>query len=183
MLMHRLLPVLVAAFLSLALVSQSSAQTDTLRPQPVDTWQPHMFYGGNIYLSFGSNGTSIGASPLVGWQLTRALGVGVGVTYIYYHKDDYTSHSYGGRVMTRYNVIPQAYAKAEFSYLWYSQTYKDFEATTFGVPYLFLGGGYRQRISATTFLEFEIMFDVLQDKNSQYGNWEPVYAVGVSVGM
>ena len=85
--------------------------------------------------------------------------------------------------MARFDVIPAAYAKTEFSYLWYSDSYKGVDIGTTEVPYLFLGGGYRQKISPTTYLEFEVMFDVLQDPNSQYDAWEPVFAVGVSVGV
>ena len=173
---------LVALAVGLWLPSLSVAQEDTIRISTPDPWKPHVFYGGNIYLSFG-NGTTVGASPLIGWQFTPRLGLGVGFTYIYYTKDDYKSNVYGGRVMARYDVIPQAYAKAEFSYLWYNDSFKDIDIGTTSVPYLFLGGGYRQRLSQTTFLEFEVMFDVLRDKNSQYDNWEPVFAVGVSVGV
>jgi hypothetical protein len=159
-----------------------STQTGTQSPSPASTWKPHVWYGGTVYLSFG-NGTSIGASPLIGWQFTPQFGAGVGVTYIYYSQDDYTTHSYGGRVMARFDVIPQIYAKGEFAYLWYSQSYKEFKAETFSVPYLFLGGGYRQRVSGTAYLELEVMFDVLQDSGSQYDSWEPIFAVGVSVGV
>lgn len=174
--------VLLAAALVLAQTPRSAAQTDSLLMTIPDTWQPHVFYGGSVYLSFG-NGISVGASPLIGWQFTPRFGAGVGITYIYYKNDDYTSNIYGGRVMARYDVIPAAYAKAEFSYLWYSDAFKGNHIGTTEVPYLFLGGGYRQRISPTTYLEFEVMFDVLQDANSQYDSWEPVFAVGVSVGV
>ena len=179
---HTAVLVLFAVGLGLALTHRSAAQTDSLLMTIPDTWQPHVFYGGSVYLSFG-NGTSIGASPLIGWQFTPRFGAGVGITYIYYTNDDYTSNIYGGRVMARYELIPAAYAKAEFSYLWYSDSYKGNHIGTTDVPYLFLGGGYRQRISQTTYLEFEVMFDVLQDDNSQYDSWEPVFAVGVSVGV
>jgi hypothetical protein len=179
---HKTTVILFVVALGLALTPRSAAQTDSVLMTVPDRWQPHLFYGGSIYLSFG-NGTSIGASPLVGWQFTPRFGAGVGITYIYYNKDDYTSHIYGGRVMARFDVIPAAYAKAEFSYLWYNDSYKDIDLGTTEVPYLFLGGGYRQRISATTFLEFEVLFDVLQDPNSQYDDWEPIFAVGVSVGV
>ena len=85
--------------------------------------------------------------------------------------------------MARYDVIPPLYAKAEFAYLWYSRVVQGCRVGTTGVPYVFLGGGYRQKISQTTYLEFEVMFDVLQDPNSQYDDWEPIFAVGVSVGV
>jgi hypothetical protein len=179
---HKTTVILFVVALGLALTPRSAAQTDSVLMTIPDQWQPHLFYGGSIYLAFG-NGTSIGASPLVGWQFTRRFGAGVGITYIYYNNDDYTSHIYGGRVMARFDVIPAAYAKAEFSYLWYNDSYKDIDLGTTEVPYLFLGGGYRQRISATTYLEFEVLFDVLQDPHSQYDDWEPIFAVGVSVGV
>jgi hypothetical protein len=173
---------ILAAVFALAAAFPTAAQQDSTLLVIQDTWQPHMFYGGSIYLSFG-NGTSIGASPLVGWQFSPRFGAGVGVTYIYYTNDDYTSHIYGGRLMARFDVVPAAYVKSEFAYLWYANSFKDVDLPKTEVPYLFLGGGYRQRVSTTTYLEFEVLFDVLQDPNSQYDEWEPVFSVGVSVGV
>jgi hypothetical protein len=176
--------VLMALVTSLAITAapQAAAQRDSVLLSPRDSWRPHLFYGGSIYLSFG-NGTSIGASPMVGWQFTPQFGTGVGVTYIYYARDDFESNVYGGRLMARYDVVPAAYVKGEFAYLWYNDSSKDVDLGTTEVPYLFLGGGYRQRVSRNTYLEFEIMFDVLQDPDSHYDTWEPVFGVGVSVGV
>ena len=68
---HTILLVLFAAALGLALTPRSVAQTDSVLMTIPDTWQPHVFYGGSIYLSFG-NGTSIGASPMIGCNLRPA---------------------------------------------------------------------------------------------------------------
>jgi len=160
----------------------ASAQQDSMRQESPPTFKPFVFYGGNVYLSFGS-GTTIGASPMVGMYLTPRLGVGLGVTYIHYTKDDLKSNVYGGRLQARYIIVPQIYAKTEFSYLWYNDTYKGIDIGTTAVPYLFVGGGYRQRVGSRTYLEVDVMFDVLRNENSQYRDWEPLIGVGVSVGV
>jgi len=158
------------------------AQQDSVRQLPQQSFKPFVFYGGNVYLSFGS-GTTIGASPMVGMYLTPQLGVGIGATYIYYTRDELKSHVYGGRLMARYNIVPQVYAKTEFSYLVYNDTFKGVDIGSTSVPYLFVGGGYRQPIGPRAFLEVDVMFDVLRNENSQYRNWEPLIGVGVSVGV
>ena len=98
----------MAAIFTLTMLfgSGALAQEDSIRQVQAPAFKPYVFYGGNVYLSFGS-GTTIGASPMVGMYLTPQLGVGVGVTYIYYTRDDLKSHVYGGRLMARYNIIPQ----------------------------------------------------------------------------
>jgi hypothetical protein len=174
----------MSAVLSLAVVLGSSApaQQDSILRTPKPTFKPFVFYGGNVYLSFGS-GTTIGVSPMVGMYFTPQLSAGVGVTYIYYTRDDLKSNVYGGRLMARYDIIPQIYAKTEFSYLVYNDTFKGVDIGSTSVPYLFVGGGYRQPIGPRSYLELDIMFDVLRNENSQYNNWEPLISVGVSVGV
>ena len=162
--------------------TSGQAQQDSTLQASKPSFKPFVFYGGNVYLSFGS-GTTIGASPMVGMYLTPQLGVGVGATYIHYTRDDLTSNVYGGRLFARYNIIPQIYAKTEFSYLIYNDTYKGVDVGSTSVPYLFVGGGYRQPIGPRVFFEVDVMFDVLRNENSQYRNWEPLIGVGVSVGL
>ena len=65
----------------------------------------------------------------------------------------------------------------------YNDTFKGVDIGSTSVPYLFVGGGYRQPIGPRVFFEVDVMFDVLRNENSQYRNWEPMIGVGVSVGV
>jgi len=171
-----------ALALVVILGTSTQAQQDSSLQASKPSFTPFVFYGGNIYLSFGS-GTTLGVSPMVGMYFTPQLSAGVGVTYIYYTRDDLKSNVYGGRLMARYDIIPRIYAKTEFSYLVYNDTFKGVDIGSTSVPYLFVGGGYRQPIGPRSYLELDIMFDVLRNENSQYNNWEPLISVGVSVGV
>lgn len=143
-----------------------------------------IFIGGNLGLTFGSV-TSVRINPLIGYNLTPKLSAGITGLYeynsyeTYYGRQNYSN--YGGSVFSRFRVIPQLYAQAEFSYISYEQIVLGEDRT--GVPFLFLGGGYAQRIGGNTFAYAQILFDVLQDKNSPYADWAPFYSVGVSVGF
>lgn len=143
-----------------------------------------IFIGGNLGLTFGSV-TSIRINPLLGYNLTPKLSAGITGLYEYNSYDTYVGRqnysNYGGSVFSRFRVIPQLYAHAEFSYISYEKIIYGEDRT--GVPFLFLGGGYAQRIGGNTFAYAQILFDVLQDKNSPYADWAPFYSVGVSVGF
>lgn len=145
-----------------------------------------IFYGGSFGLSFGSV-TSIRINPLVGYKITPKLSAGVTGLYEFNSYDSYYGrqnyNNYGGSVFTRFRFIPQAYAHAEFNFISYE--FSGFNNSKYrqGVPFILLGGGFAQRIGGNTFAYAQILFDVLQDRNSPYGAWEPFYSVGVSVGF
>jgi hypothetical protein len=48
-----------------------------------------------------------------------------------------------------------------------------------GVPFILLGGGFVQKISANTATDVEVLVDVLQDGNSLYKDWNSIASVGV----
>lgn len=145
-----------------------------------------VFFGGSLGFSFGSV-TSIRVNPLVGYSLTPKLSAGITGLYEYNSYDLYGSRqnfsNYGGSVFGRFRIIPQLYAHAEFSYINYEFVKINNETYRQGVPFLFLGGGYAQKIGRNTYAYAQVLFDVLQDSNSPYADWAPFYSVGVSVGF
>jgi hypothetical protein len=149
----------------------------------VSTRGPSRFYfGGSVGLMLSNDLTRVSVQPMVGYKLGPKASVGAKLGYEYYNDhradQDFESHNYGGSVFTRYRVIPQAYAHAEFEYTSY-----DFGDARVWVPFLLLGGGYTQPISKKSQFMVEVLFDVLQDSNSPYDAWEPVVNVGVGVGF
>lgn len=146
----------------------------------------NVFIGGSLGFSFGSI-TSIRINPLIGYNLTPKLSAGITGLYEYNSYDWYGQKqnfsNFGGSVFSRFRIIPQLYAHAEFSYINYEFVRVNNEKYRQGVPFVFLGGGYAQRIGANSFVYAQILFDVLQDSNSPYADWAPFYSVGVSVGF
>jgi hypothetical protein len=151
------------------------------------------YYGGEVGFAFSSNYFSIGVDPLVGYKVTPKLSLGAKIGYTYISDDRYeplpslNSSNYGGSIFSRYRIIPQLYAHAEFAYWSYENvinlTDKGYETERVWVPYLLLGGGFSQMISPNVWAYAEVLFDVLNDSNSPYDEWDPFISFGVGVGF
>jgi hypothetical protein len=143
-----------------------------------------IYYGGSVTLSFG-NATQIGIFPMIGYKLTPKFSLGgeVGYEYVNYDDIDESSHNFGGGVFGRYRFIPQLYGHAEFDLVSYDIPTLSGESSREAVPFVLLGGGFVQPLSPRTSLFAEVLVDVLQDDNSPYDDWEPIFSVGVGVGF
>ncbi len=146
-----------------------------------------IYFGGSIGFMFG-NYTRISLYPVLGYKFTPKLSGGVKVYYEYVkdkrYASTYESSSYGGGLFARYRIIPQLYIHAEFAEINYDIWNPNLqEAGRIWVPFLYLGAGFSQRMGGNAWLNAQILFDVLQDPNSPYGSWEPIYSIGVGVGF
>jgi putative salt-induced outer membrane protein YdiY len=145
-----------------------------------------LYYGGYVNASFG-NYTVIGAAPLVGYKVTPKFSVGGQVTYEYVkdkrYSTDYETSNYGLSVFSRFRVVPQLYLHAEFSEMNYKLYRSDGGSKREWVPFLWLGGGYSQPVTRNTWLTAQVLFDVINNENSPYKNWEPYFSVGIGVGF
>lgn len=144
-----------------------------------------LYYGGYLNASFGSY-TVLGAAPLVGYKLNPKLSIGGQISYEYVNDkrylSDYETSSYGCSVFSRFRLTPQLYAHLEFEQMNYE--FYDLDGSKRGwVPFLFVGGGYSQPITPNTWLTAQVLFDVINDDNSPYKNWEPYYSIGIGVGF
>jgi hypothetical protein len=191
----RQFPVLRTIALTVLLTASVAAQNSIPRAVEDDAWRPHTFFGGDVYLAFGS-WNSIGASPMIGYTPVRNLYGGVGLTYIYSWGNDLnfnvngetkkgslSSNTFGGRVFLQYYFIPQMFAKTEFQYYTVTESGDYGYSREYSVPYLLVGGGYRQQMSRNTYLELSLMFDVMNDANSWYDSGQPIVGVGIVVGI
>jgi len=150
------------------------------------SFKDKLYTGGNLGLTFGKY-TNIIVSPMVGARLNERVNAGLGIEY-QYTKDNtidpaFTYNQYGGRLFAQYNVIPQLFAHVELAGMSMERYNLSREKERNFVPFLFVGGGYRQRISERSFVSFRVLFDVLQDQNSPYKAWDPVYSIGFGVGI
>jgi hypothetical protein len=161
--------------------------TQTTEENSTNTTQPSkVYYGGIVGLSFG-NYFRINVAPMIGYKFVPNASVGMKVAYEYISDSRYTLdrtyHNYGASIFTRYRFIPKAYLHAEFAYMSYQYSTDVYKVDRYWVPFLLLGGGFIQPISANTALVAEILFDVLQDSQSPYEEWSPLISIGVNVGF
>lgn len=148
------------------------------------------YYGGNFGFNFWNDYFYLGVYPLVGYKVTPKFSVGGKLGYAFYsiNSTDFSSHNYGGSLFTRYRIVPQFYLHGEFVYFSYErQTFsivnQQFGSERFWVPFLLLGGGFSQMASPNVWVFVEVLFDVIQDSNSPYENWDPFVSFGVGVGF
>lgn len=145
-----------------------------------------LYFGGYANMSFGKY-TVIGVQPLVGYKLIPQFSVGAKLSYEYIedkrYVEDYSTSNYGASVFSRLRILPTLYAHAEFSSMNYDLQYSAGESNRKWIPFLYVGGGYSQRISKNTYLNAQILFDVINNNNSPYKDWEPYYSVGIGVGF
>lgn len=154
--------------------------------------QSKVYYGGNVGFRFWNNYFYLGVFPLVGYKITPKFSVGgkLGYAYISDSRVDpsFNTHNYGGSIFTRYRVVPQFYLHGEFVYFSYErQTFnianQQLEKERVWVPFILLGGGFSQMVSPNVWVFVEVLFDVLQDSNSPYKNWDPFISFGVGAGF
>jgi hypothetical protein len=167
----------IVAVVNTPAAAQDLSASRTSSPSPV-------YYGGSIGLGFG-NGFRIGVFPLVGVRVTPqfSLGAQVGYEYANYNEPDADASNYGGAVFARYRIIPQLYLHGEGRYVNYELFDVADASTREWVPFILLGGGFVQRVSARTSAYVEVLFDVLQNDRSPYDSWEPSIRVGMAVGF
>lgn len=167
-------------------ISMFFASTSIWAQESTTSFKDKLYTGGQIGLSFG-NYTNIIISPMVGARLNEKVYAGVGAEY-QYTKDKrwepaLTYNQYGGRIFAQYNFIPQLFAHVEFQGMSMEKYKLGGGKERNFVPFLYVGGGYRQYISQRSFISFRVLFDVLQDKNSPYKAWDPNFSIGIGVGI
>ena len=151
-------------------------------PKTTQSGPSKIYYGGTVGMSFGDY-TRFSIVPFVGYKLRPRVHVGGKVGYEYIDGDNYNSHNYGGSLFSRLLVSPRLYAHGEFAYFSYKYSSSGIETDRFWVPFLYLGGGLVQPMGRNASAYVEVLFDVLQDDQSPYEDWEPFISVGVGVGF
>jgi len=167
--------------------TNDSVKTERTRPT-----QSKWYYGGNIGFSFWNDYFYLSIQPLAAYKVTPQWSIGgkIGYSYISDRRFDptFNSSNYGASIFTRYRFIPQIYGSAEFVYYSFEQITSvnlsgDRQTERVWVPYLLLGGGFSTLVGPNVWAFVEVMFDVLQDANSPYENWDPFITFGVGVGF
>lgn len=171
---------LSALFLILAVAGKCQAQVGLNSPR-VNIGEKFS-YGGNFALNFGSI-TLINISPNIGYRVTDRLTTGAGFIYQYLKYNNYYGYNFatttlGATVFGRYRFLENVYGMAEYQNLSldaYDPRIDDFKRTS--VPIFFIGGGYLQNLGGKFYANVSILYDIVEDKNSPYGN--PMIQAGV----
>lgn len=186
--MKQLLLLLLALFLSLVACAQAAESVVVASNQEKQSMnrKDKIYYGGNIGLSFGSY-TMIAVRPLLGYKFTPKLSGGIKLSYEYVkdtrYSSSYKTSNYGGSLFSRYRIIPPLYLHAEYASINYQLHNLNGESNREWVPFLLMGAGYSQKVGSNSWLNFQILFDVLQSDKSPYKSSEPFYSVGIGVGF
>ncbi|MEN2283836.1 hypothetical protein AAGF08_16970 [Algoriphagus sp. SE2] len=154
-------------FLHLNANAQRDIYSDSL------TLKDRLYFGGNFGMQFGTV-TLLDFSPLVGVMVTPKFSSGIGITYQYFNDKRYIggeTSSYGGRIFSRYNVLPNIFTHAEYerinfdNYNIFTDQFQRIWANS-----LFLGGGYFAPFGPRGGANFTFLYNVLHDNlRSPYG--------------
>lgn len=162
----------------------------------------NLFLGGSLALGLASYQFNVGVSPEIGYTLTSWLDAGLVVNFNYnsiradpYYDNNirYRTFNYGGGVFARAYPLPFLFLTAQPEYNWISETAKDMNPGSGGASATFntsassllLGAGYGQRVIGESSFYIALMFDVLNNKNSPYTDFNghplPVIRAGFNV--
>ena len=135
----------LSTFLILFAVQLSFAQRD-LDNMDEPSFKDRIYFGGGGVFQLNQDYFIIGGSPIVGYMITPKLSSGVGVTYqfVRYKFFDRSTHTYGGRLFTRYNILPMVYTMAEYEMLSMEMPRIATDLPRQWVDRFLLGGGYFQ---------------------------------------
>lgn len=164
---------LLAFSLAFLLAFSANAQREIYQDQDSIPFKDRLYFGGNFGMQFGTV-SLIDFSPLVGVMITPRLSSGIGATYQYFNDKRYIggeTSSYGGRLFTRYNILPNIFAHAEYesinfdNYNIFTDQFQRIWANS-----LFLGGGYFAPFGPRGGANFTFLYNVLHDNlRSPYG--------------
>jgi len=187
----------VLFILILFLSSQLNAQEYARQPrEKKKAFAKERFYlGGNFGLWFGTT-TYIELSPLLGYKITERWHVGLGLTYIYFKGtflDQYynvysiNTSVYGGRMLTRFYIMENLFAHAEYEVLYLEAPVYDINTGSYvtqrkSVPGFLVGGGYSQKMGARSAFYIMVLYNLIYDPYySPYTN--PVVRMGFRFGL
>ena len=144
-----------------------------------------MYFGGDVTLRVSGPGTIIGASPMLGYQITDEWSAGVGLSAYYFkYRDDFSSSFYGGNLFSRYLVFENVFVQSEYHIINTEvshSTPSGIVRSRENIPIWYVGGGYRQPIGGRAFANITLLYDLIDDPRGPYPN--PTIRAGFNFGF
>ncbi|NVO01984.1 MAG: hypothetical protein HXX09_04725 [Bacteroidetes bacterium] len=149
---------------------------------------PKFFTGGTLGIQFGSQ-TLVNVSPMLGYNITKNLGFGIGGTYQYFRYKNstynytFSINEYGGRAFVRYLAIYNLFAYAEYEVLNLQRfdQYGIYNKNRYFASSAFLGPGYRERIGEKSYIYIMLLWNFNETPDSPYNN--PILRTGIEIGL
>lgn len=153
-----------------------------------------LYFGGTFGATFG-NYSSITISPEIGYALKPSLYTGLRLYYTYSkqivnygsREESYEYHTYGVGTFLRWYAFRDLYLHVAPEMINYQNNYYDVGGnlveSTEWVPFVWAGAGYRKMAGKRSWVSVHVLFDLLQDKNSPYEQWEPNVVIGAGTSF
>ncbi len=160
-----------------------------------------LFTGGSISLAFYNNTFLIGASPVLGYNLTGFMDGGLVFNYnyisyrdVYVFDDRLRQTVYGGGAFLKIYPVRFLFLQAQAEHNWIKQKYIPVsgasETESYGANSLLVGGGYttgRFPGENSPFYYLAVLFDVSGNTNSPYtdayGRTIPIIRAGLQIPL
>jgi len=171
----------------------TSKGTDTSKKKkPVnekwETAKKHMTFGGNFQAWFG-NPTFLYISPTVGYMITPKLNAGLGFVYNYTSADygyygRYSQSVWGGHSFMRYLVTEGFFVQLQYDKLRQPDFITNYpETRKVWVDYVFVGGGFHQRLGDHAAFVTALMYNVTPSNLSIYYPNRLILQFGVTANL
>ena len=180
---------LILTISALGMFSFASAQYKSGGGGAGDKW----YFGGGLGLSLGTDVTTIGASPLVGYKITDRFSTGMRITYQYVNNKvfDISFSNYGGGPFTRFQFTDKYFSHIEYEYLNFEFTRGvrdsngDFVTDRDSYNALWMGAGYSEQLGRNGGVFLLALYNVLYDDTDQFQPYASPFSVrvGFSVGF
>jgi hypothetical protein len=182
--MHLLCRAFIIVLLILKGFSAMS-QDDSIPRPPKNPFKNKLYTGGGFGLQIGDN-TYIAVSPILGYNITQKLSVGVGGSYQYarFRQFDVSSSTFGGSVFTRYIIWRSIFAYVEYEQLnldYFELRNNSLYRKRVNIRSLFAGGGIRQMLGENAAVVLMILYNFNDTPYSPYTN--PVFRFGFEIGL
>ncbi|MDP4268007.1 MAG: hypothetical protein Q8880_11300 [Bacteroidota bacterium] len=176
-------------FNSFDLYAQDYIRNTEKKAEEDESLNSKIFTGGDFGLSLGSV-TMINISPLVGYRLDKKTSVGLGAIYLYYSENDpvynYHANIYGFRIFGRYLIFNNIFAHAEIEEVNFPDLNTvSIKENRIWIDNIYMGGGYRQRIGANSFLNLLVLWNLNDNryKSYSYDFSNPIIRVTFDIGL
>jgi hypothetical protein len=147
-----------------------------------------LFVGGSATLGFQSssyygNYFNIGASPLLGYKITKFLALGPGLIYQFYNMGGYKAHDYGFKGFGQVIIYKSFLAHFEHSVVNTQDYHVDARGQILDefrhqVASTLVGGGYRSMANDRFGMDLYILLPVSYSTNTYNNSYAPVIRAG-----